>query len=85
MTLVVKDNIETRGPLPTTAGSSALQANVSGRDALGAITEVQLVPDGSAALNPAFDVTPARLVSGLITEHGVLAADEAVLRTAGRR
>jgi amidase len=33
MTLVVKDNIETRGPLPTTAGSSALQANVSGRDA----------------------------------------------------
>ena len=59
--------------------------HVSGRDALGAITEVQLVPDGSAALNPAFDVTPARLVSGLITEHGVLAADEAVLRTAGRR
>lgn len=33
MTLVVKDNIETRGALPTTAGSTALLANVSGRDA----------------------------------------------------
>ena len=31
----------------------------------------------SAAANPAFDVTPARLVSGLVTEHGVVAAEEA--------
>ena len=33
--------------------------------ASGEVLEVQLVPDGSAALNPAFDVTPARLVTGL--------------------
>jgi methylthioribose-1-phosphate isomerase len=56
--------------------------HVSGRDAAGRLTEVQLTPDGSPALNPAFDVTPARLVSGLITERGVLAADEALLRAA---
>jgi methylthioribose-1-phosphate isomerase len=59
--------------------------HLTGRDAGGALTEVQLVPDGSPALNPAFDVTPARLVTGLICEHGVLAADEAALRAAAAR
>jgi methylthioribose-1-phosphate isomerase len=54
-------------------------SHVSGRDATGGLTEVQLLPDGSPALNPAFDVTPARLVTGLITERGVLAADAAAL------
>jgi methylthioribose-1-phosphate isomerase len=32
------------------------------------------VPDGSPALNVAFDVTPARFVTGLITERGICAA-----------
>ncbi len=49
--------------------------HIHGRDGDGRIVEVQLAPDGSAAANPAFDVTPARLVSGLITEHGIVAAD----------
>ena len=40
----------------------------------------QLVPDGTQAANPAFDVTPARLVTGLITERGRVPADEAALR-----
>jgi len=53
--------------------------HLTGRDASGAMVEVQLTPDGSAAGNPAFDVTPARLVTGLITEHGVVAADESAL------
>ena len=57
-------------------------SHVSGRDAQGGITEVQLLPDGSAALNPAFDVTPARLVSALICERGIVPADEASLRAA---
>jgi len=35
---------------------------------------VQLTPDGSSAGNYAFDVTPSRLVSGLITERGVCPA-----------
>lgn len=40
----------------------------------GAGHSVRLTPAGSAAANPAFDVTPARLVSGLITERGVAEA-----------
>ncbi len=40
----------------------------------GAVASVQISPDGSPANNPAFDVTPARLVTGLITERGVCAA-----------
>jgi methylthioribose-1-phosphate isomerase len=35
---------------------------------------VRLVPDGTPARNPAFDVTPARLVTGLVTERGPCAA-----------
>ena len=38
---------------------------------------VDLLPEGSAVANPAFDVTPARLVTALITERGVCAASEA--------
>ncbi len=45
-----------------------------GRDKTGAISEVQITPDGSPAANYAFDVTPRRLVTGLITERGVSAA-----------
>jgi methylthioribose-1-phosphate isomerase len=32
---------------------------------------VPIAPDGARALNPAFDVTPARYVTGIITERGV--------------
>jgi methylthioribose-1-phosphate isomerase len=35
---------------------------------------VPLAPDGISVRNPAFDVTPARYVTGIITEHGVAAA-----------
>lgn len=41
--------------------------------------EVAIPPDESAVGNPAFDVTPARLVSGLITERGVVEASEEAL------
>ena len=54
--------------------------HVTGRDAGGVVVEVQLTPDGSPAANPAFDVTPARLVTGLITERGIVSADETALR-----
>ncbi|MCP4188142.1 MAG: S-methyl-5-thioribose-1-phosphate isomerase [Gammaproteobacteria bacterium] len=40
------------------------------------IAEVRITPASSRAVNPAFDVTPARLISGLITEHGICAASE---------
>ncbi len=48
--------------------------------AAGSITSVQLAPPASAAFNPAFDVTPARLVTALITERGVCPASEAGLQ-----
>jgi methylthioribose-1-phosphate isomerase len=51
--------------------------HVTGRAADGRLQEVQLVPDGVVGFNPAFDVTPARLVDALLTEHGMVAASEA--------
>ena len=47
---------------------------IAGRTDAGEVVPVTLTPDGSAAANYAFDVTPARLVTGLITERGVCAA-----------
>jgi methylthioribose-1-phosphate isomerase len=49
-------------------------ASISGKTKDGRIETVQLIPDGSPVANYAFDVTPARLVTGLITERGVVEA-----------
>ena len=46
----------------------------------GRIATITVTPEGSPAANPAFDVTPARLVTGLITERGVAPATAAGLR-----
>jgi methylthioribose-1-phosphate isomerase len=54
--------------------------HLRGRGPDGALVEVQLTPDGSPAGNPAFDVTPARLVTALITEHGACAASAPAIR-----
>lgn len=43
------------------------------------IVSVRVAPEGTVALNPAFDVTPARLITGLLTERGECAASEAGL------
>ncbi|MDX2222457.1 MAG: S-methyl-5-thioribose-1-phosphate isomerase [Rhodospirillaceae bacterium] len=50
--------------------------HIAGRDADGRLTEVEISAPGSPALNIAFDVTPARLVTALITERGVCPATE---------
>lgn len=47
---------------------------VQGRDAAGRVGQVRISPDATPGANPAFDVTPARLVTGLITERGVAPA-----------
>ena len=47
---------------------------VSGRTVSGEVISVSIAPEGCAVANYAFDVTPARLVTGLITERGVCAA-----------
>jgi methylthioribose-1-phosphate isomerase len=53
---------------------------VQGRTAAGDVTQVRISPDGTDAANFAFDVTPARLVSGLITERGVCEASREGLK-----
>ena len=50
--------------------------HVEGKTASGKIESVQITPDGVTACNYAFDVTPARLVTGLFTERGVCEASE---------
>ncbi len=54
--------------------------HIAGRTDAGALQRVRVVPEASAALNLAFDVTPRRLVTGLITERGVCEASRAGLR-----
>ena len=54
---------------------------IQGRGADGTVTRVRISPEGSKAANPAFDVTPARLVTGLITERGVAKASPEGLKT----
>lgn len=65
--------------IPIEARSPRELSHITGRAADGTLVEVQLMPDGSPALNLGFDVTPARLVTGLITERGLVAATEAAL------
>jgi methylthioribose-1-phosphate isomerase len=64
-------------PIEQRAGDEV--AAVTGRAADGRIETVRVVPQGAQVANFAFDVTPARLVSGLITEHGIVAADRSAL------
>jgi methylthioribose-1-phosphate isomerase len=57
-------------------------ATMTGRTADGRIETVRIAPDGTPVANYGFDVTPARLVSGLITERGVLSPSRADLARA---
>jgi methylthioribose-1-phosphate isomerase len=57
-------------------------ATITGRTADGRIETVTIVPEGSPVANYGFDVTPARLVTGLITERGVIAANRQALAEA---
>ena len=65
--------------IPIEERSAREVSHMTGRTASGETETVAVLPAGSRAANPAFDVTPARLVSGLITERGVCAASEAGL------
>lgn len=57
-------------------------ALMSGLTADGQVTTIRIVPENSPVANYAFDVTPARLVTGLITERGVLPATREALARA---
>jgi methylthioribose-1-phosphate isomerase len=66
--------LERGADIPIEERASQEVTDVSGLTADGRIETVRVTPAGSPAANPAFDVTPARLVSGIITERGVAEA-----------
>lgn len=63
--------------IPIEERSGAEVTQVQGRAPDGTILNVQISPDGTPARNPAFDVTPAALVTGLLTERGLCPATAA--------
>ena len=82
--------LQSGADIPIEERSSGEVLTVSGRTKDGTVIPVEIAAPGSPARNDAFDVTPARLITGLITERGVAAASREGLLTlyperAGRR
>ena len=65
--------------IPIEERGAAEVTDLTGRTADGRIATIRVAAAGSPAANPAFDVTPARLVTGLITERGRIPATEAAI------
>ena len=51
-------------------------STIEGLDENGDIKKIQIYPENSKSLNLAFDVTPAKFITGLITEKGICSASE---------
>jgi methylthioribose-1-phosphate isomerase len=68
--------------IPIETRSAEEVTHIPGQTADGRFETVRITPQDSPALNYAFDVTPARLVTGLITERGVIAATKDALAQA---
>jgi methylthioribose-1-phosphate isomerase len=73
-------SLQSGSAIPIEERSPEEVTHISGQSASGRMETVRLVPERSAALNLAFDVTPARLVTGLITERGTCSASRAGLQ-----
>jgi methylthioribose-1-phosphate isomerase len=65
--------------IPIEQRSADEVATMTGKTKDGRVVSVQIVPDGSPVANYGFDVTPARLVTALITERGVIKASREAL------
>jgi methylthioribose-1-phosphate isomerase len=65
--------------IPIEERDQAEVLRLQGEDEGGRVQTLSIAPPSTPALNPAFDVTPARLVTGLITERGVCPASRAGL------
>lgn len=72
----VRDGVK---DIPIEQRSSEEVTHLTGATADGDVATIRVTPEGSPAANYAFDVTPARLVTGLITERGICEASEAGL------
>ncbi|WP_350335096.1 S-methyl-5-thioribose-1-phosphate isomerase [Coralliovum pocilloporae] len=68
--------------IPIEERSGLEVSHLTGKTENGSIETIQIVPDGTELANPAFDVTPARLVTGLVTERGVVEASAEALAKA---
>ena len=73
-------NVATGADIPIEERSQDEVLKMQGRLPDGTVTTVEIAAPGSSAANPGFDVTPARLVTGLITERGVCEATPEGLR-----
>lgn len=71
--------------VPIEERASSEVSEVYGELEDGRIARVRVTPDGTECANPAFDVTPARLITALITERGLTDAGEEALRARFRR
>lgn len=67
--------------IPIEERSGEEVSHVLGQNERGRACAVRIVPEGSPVANYAFDVTPARLITGLITERGICAASRAGLQS----
>ena len=68
--------------IPIEQRSGREVSHITGATGDGRIETIRIVPDGTPVANHAFDVTPARLVTGLITERGVIAASSKAITAA---
>ena len=73
-------SIKDHKQIPIEERNSEELSHVEGIDENNEIKKVRIYPKKSKSLNPAFDVTPAKLVTGLITEKGVCEASEKGLK-----
>ena len=73
-------SLQSGSAIPIEERSPEEVTHITGRSTSGRIETVRLVPERSTALNLAFDVTPARLVTGLITERGICSASRTGLQ-----
>ena len=67
-------NIKDHKDIPIEERNSAELSHIEGLDEKGNIKKVQIYPNKSKSMNLAFDITPAKYVTGLITEKGVCEA-----------
>ena len=73
--------MEKSADIPIEERSAEELLKMTGRTPNGTLATVEIAAPGSGAANPGFDVTPARLVTGFITEKGTCAATEQGLRS----
>ncbi|MFQ5765015.1 MAG: S-methyl-5-thioribose-1-phosphate isomerase [Rhodospirillales bacterium] len=73
--------IEAGNHIPIEERAADEVTRITGRTDTGEVVDVTVTPEGQAAANPGFDVTPARLVTGLITERGIAEASKEGLAT----